>query len=81
MQKSDGLSGGLVNSWNATLFYCIGTAQCKNWIWTQMDSVGTKAKFSIVNVYSTLSLREKRKMWLELEEILKCCPGELVCIV
>lgn len=46
-----------------------------------MDSVGTKAKFSIVNVYSTLSLREKRKMWLELEEILKCCPGELVCIV
>lgn len=46
-----------------------------------MKCLVTKERFNIVNVYSALCLVEKRKMWLELEEIINSSLGQPVCIV
>lgn len=80
-QNSDGASGGLVTSWYADLFYCIGWAQSQFWIWVQLKSRVNNGWFNIVNVYSPLTLAGKKLLWKELLQIMEAVPNEPICLV
>lgn len=58
-QKSEGLSGGLLLSWDNELFSGISFAQTRNWIWTRFKCCESGHVFHVVNVYNPLKLAEK----------------------
>lgn len=80
-QSSEGASGGLGTCWNLDLFQCMGSAQSKHWIWVQMKTTESNIWFNVINVYSPLTLTEKRVLWKELLQIMKIIKDELVCLV
>ncbi|KAK1361733.1 hypothetical protein POM88_046207 [Heracleum sosnowskyi] len=80
-QKSQGLSGGLLCSWDASMVTCLGIAQTQNWIWMQMSLVSSGERFNVVNIYSPLSKRGKESIWKDLESIVNLSPDEACCFL
>lgn len=67
--------------WDVDLFQCKGSAQSKHWIWVQMKATASNTLFNFINVYSPLTLSEKRILWRELLQIMEVVKDELICLV
>lgn len=81
IQNSEGLSGGLAVSWDNTTFLCKGMAQCKNWIWVQLENISGGELINIVNIYAPQKPKLKQQLWKQLAFVVDCVANQPTCLV
>lgn len=80
-QPSVGFSGGLATLWCKSKLKCVSLAQCRYWIWTTFVLFQGEEKFHLVNIYSPLTIEQKRELWKEMELVFQCIGNEKVSLV
>lgn len=80
-QKSEGLLGGRVISWDINFFSYSGFSLIRNWIWVHLKYLLTLEVIHAFNIYGPLSPSKKKAMWEELKDILNCLLYETVSFV
>ncbi|KAK1383696.1 hypothetical protein POM88_021431 [Heracleum sosnowskyi] len=61
-QSSDGVSGGLLTTWDKSLFKLVGAEKNQNWVWTTFQTEVTGHFIHIVNVYAPQNSTDKREL-------------------
>lgn len=81
---AQGLSGGLITSWDTTLLTKVEGQSNHNWIWVRWKHVNnldaTSRHINGINVYGPQNSASKKRMWEELNEILIRYSKEPFCI-
>lgn len=66
---SNGLSGGLLTSWDKSIVEYINHQQSENWILLEGMVVSSKIKFVCFNIYSPSNIPRKKILWENLSNI------------
>ncbi|KAK1361499.1 hypothetical protein POM88_045973 [Heracleum sosnowskyi] len=81
LHKSRGMSGGLLTSWDLSLFKGVGISQYQQWVWVKLECISSGKRINIVNIYSPLKKRGKEKLWNEIRKIHTSVMEEPVCFL
>lgn len=76
---AEGLSGGLVLSWEKNLLSDYEVVSNRYWIWVR--GVVNSIVVNLVNVYGPLNLDDKRIWFEELKDLAMTCQNEPICFL
>lgn len=79
--KSEGLSGGLLCSWNKSEFKLLSCNDGRNWIWCHFQNSSDSSFFHIINVYGPQELEDKQDLWDNLRKIMEQIGDKNLCLV
>lgn len=68
---SVGLLGGLLISWEVSMFTKLDSKVSNNLIWLRNSLQCNKVIFNIINVYAPQELNSKKKLWGDIREIME----------
>lgn len=78
---AEGLSGGLLLSWDSTLVTLLDHKCFKHWIWFMGKSCFNNEILNIINIYAPQVNGSKRCLWLEIQSILISYQQEPIAIM
>lgn len=79
--ESVGLAGGLLTSWDNSVFSLLNSEINERWIWSHVATKEDKKDFHIINIYSAQDLCSKRRLWNELTQIYSVAKNSPCCFI
>lgn len=78
---AQGLSGGLLTSWDAQQFRLLSHIINKNWILFKGCTVNTNITFIIINIYAPQSSTNKELLWEQISSLLTTHSDTPICLM
>lgn len=79
--RAQGLSGGILLSWDTSLISKIDESSSKNWIHLRGNSIPESLTLNFVSIYAPQESTEKSQVWLEIQNIMSRHKDEPFCII
>lgn len=81
ISPSQGLSKGLIISWDISRIRIVENQVSRSWIWIRGCLNPRSIVFNMVNVYAPQEITGKRLLWHDLSQLLNRRKGEPFCIL